>query len=163
MWSDNLKGLTLSTCADDTHIIYFDGKQVNNNPKENEYNQVIITPIPSETKVIAVSITNLVDEAGFRAAFSDNSVVSDGSWKCSSTFAYDWQNVDFDDSLWPAAATTGIISGCKDFPPSAKYLWTDQQYKSVNTIYCRKTLGRICMSHQLDILYAHAVSIIMQH
>ena len=120
-----------------------DGKQVNSNPKENEWNQAIITPIQSKTQVIAVSITNIAGAAGFKAALSDSSVVTDGSWKCSSTFTNGWQNVGFDDSLWPAAATTGATTSCGGFPSSAKYLWTDKGYSSVITIYCRKTLGKI--------------------
>ena len=142
MFAGNLNELTLSTCADDTHIVYINGKQVNSNPRENAFDQAIITPIPRETKVIAVSITNYEGGAGFKAALSDNSVVSDDSWKCSSTFSENWQKIDFDDRSWPAALTIGSTrpTACGGFPSSAKYLWTDESYTSLITIYCRKTL-----------------------
>ena len=136
-----------------------DGKQVNSSPKKKRWKPIYhLSPIPSNTKVIAVSITNLVGSAGFRAAFSDSSVVSDGSWKCSSTFKMGWQNVDFNANLWPAPATTGISASCKAFPSSAKYLWADKHYKSVTTIYCRKTLSikLALFSYQHDVLYIHA-------
>ena len=136
----NINDLMLSTCADDSHIIYVDGKQVNSNPQENDYNQTIITPIPSKTKVIAVSITNYGGRAGFKATLSENRVVSDNSWKCSPTFADGWQKIVFDDRSWPSAVTTGSIPACEGFPSSAKFLWTDESYNALITIYCRKTL-----------------------
>ena len=133
-----------SSCADDTHIVYVDGKQVNSNPQKNNMNQAIITPIPSDTRVVAVRVTNLNEgpTGGFRGAFSDNSVVTDGSWKCSEVFTKGWQNVDFDDSLWPAASTTAWYSECNFFTPSAKWLWTDKNRYTAITIYCRRTLSK---------------------
>ena len=134
---------TFSSCADDTHVVYINGKQVNSNPSSNNLNQVIITPIPNDTRVVGVEVTNLWSgPGGWRGAFSDNSVVSDGSWKCSSTFTDGWQNVDFDDSLWPAASTTGSYANCNFFTSSsAKWLWIDINYDEAITIYCRKTLS----------------------
>ena len=124
--------------------MYVDGKQVNSNPKENDLNQAIITPIPSNSRVIAVQVTNLFagPAGGFKGALSDNSVVTDGSWKCSPTFTNGWQNIDFDDSLWPAASATGSYSNCNFFTSSAKWLWTDRYYDKAITIYCRRTLSK---------------------
>ena len=141
--------ITFSSCADDTQIVYVDGKQVNSGPKEIMWNQVIITPIPNNTRVVAIQVTNLWQgQGGWRGAFSDKSVFTDGSWKCSATFTVGWQNVDFDDSLWPAAATTGDLSNgvCDDLLPSAKWLWTDEFYNEAITIYCRKTLSKFTIN-----------------
>ena len=135
------KGLTLSSCADETHIIYVDGKQVNSNPAVNDWTQTIITPIPSNARVIAISVTNIQNNAGFKASFSDGSVVTDGSWKCSEKFTDGWQRVDFNDSLWAAPTTTGSAN-CNGINANAKWLWTDKYYKSLITIYCRKTLSK---------------------
>ena len=137
--------MTFSSCADDTHIVYVDGKQVNSGPKEIAWNQAVITPIPSNARILAVQATNLwAGQGGWKGAFSDNSVVTDGSWKCSSTFTNGWQNVDFDDSLWPAAATTGALANgaCDGLSSSAKWLWTDRNYNTAITVYCRKTLSK---------------------
>ena len=137
----NLNGPMLSTCANNSHIVYVDGKQVNSNPQENEYNQTILTPIPNKTKVIAVSITNYGGEPGFKAALSNTSVVSDDSWKCSSTFTDGWQKIGFDDSSWLPAVTTGSILACAGFPSSAKFLRIDESYDAPIMIYCRKTVS----------------------
>ena len=99
--------------------------------------------VPVTAKVIAVQVANTAGPGGFKAAFSDNTVVTDGSWKCSSALKNGWQNVDFDDSLWSAPLTTGTTTGCTGFTSSAQWLWTGSDYNSIITIYCRKTLGKI--------------------
>ena len=133
------------------HVVYIDGKQVNINPGLAggiDFDQVVITPIPENTQVIAVSVTNIfMTFGGFRAAMSDGSIVSDSSWKCSIKFISGWQNIDFDDSSWPAAVTTGWAAVCSNFPSTAKFLWIDKFYTtlaSAVTIYCRKSLSKFC-------------------
>ena len=124
---------------------------MNSNPGQLggiESNQLVITPIPNQAQVIAISITNvLMTFGGFRAAMSDGSVVSDSSWKCSLALATaGWQSIDFDDTSWPAATTTGWSSVCSQFPPTAKFLWTDRFYSSMIaavTICCRKSLSKL--------------------
>ena len=118
-----------------------DGKQVNSNPVVNDWTQTIITSIPSDARVIAVSVTNIQMTGGFRAATSDGKIVTDGSWKCSETFAEGWPNIDFDDSLWAAPTMNGKSGLCGGFITTAKWLWTDKNYNTITTIYCRKTLG----------------------
>ena len=94
-------------------------------------------------KLIAVQVKNTGGPGGLKAAFSDSSVVSDGSWKCSSTLKNGWQNVEFDDSSWSAPLTTGTTTGCVGFPSSAKWLWSGNDYNSLTTVYCRKSLSKI--------------------
>ena len=126
---------------------------MNSNPGQQggiEPNQLVITPIPNQAQVIAISVTNLfMTFGGFRAAMSDGSVVSDSSWKCSLALAYgDWQSTAFDDSSWLAATTTGWAPICSQFPPAAKFLWTDKFYSalaSTVTIFCRKSLSKLCV------------------
>ena len=139
----------MSTCAANTHIVYLDGKQVSSNLGNGiDSNQVVITSIPNHAQVIAISVTNkFMTFGGLRAAMSDGSVVSDSSWKCTIEYVKDWQNVDFDDSLWPAATTTGWAAICEDFPPAAKYLWANKYYYALTptaTSYCRKSLCKFC-------------------
>ena len=119
-----------------------DGKQVNSNPITNDFNQIISTPIPSNAQVIAISVTNIAGNAGLRAAFSDESFVTDSSWKCSEKLVDGWQTIGFDDSSWPAPTTTGTPTSCSSLPASAKWLWTERYYSSIITIYCRKTLSK---------------------
>ena len=129
----------LKVCSDDDHIIYVDGKQVASGP----FNTPSYLGVPSTAKVIAVQVKNTAGPGGFKAAFSDNRIVTDGSWKCSSTLKDGWQNVDFDDSSWSAPLTSGTTTGCTGFPSSAQWLWAGNDYNSLITIYCRKTLSKI--------------------
>ena len=133
---------TLTVCSDDGHKIYIDGKEVFTNQLSNFSSKIFVT---NTLQVIAISVTNIVGHGAFKAALSNSSVVSDGSWKCSSKFSYDWQLIDFNDRLWSAPTTTGSFDACYGFPSSARWLWTDKSYSSINTIYCRKTLSKICL------------------
>ena len=137
------KNRILAVCSDDSHKIYIDGKEVFTNHLFNVSSKISVS---NTLKVIAISVTNVLGYGAFKAALSDGSVVSDSSWKCSPKFFYDWQLVDFDDSLWSAPTTTGSFGACYGFPSSARWLWTDQSYSSINTIYCRKYLGKINIS-----------------
>ena len=106
---------------------------------------MITVSVPSTTKVIAVAATNHLYGAGWRGAMSDGSVVTDGSWKCTSTFYDGWQNPGFDDSGWASPVvkdwTSGV--GCPGFLSDAavKWLWIDSTYSSLKTSYCRKSLA----------------------
>ena len=144
------KNRTLAVCSDDSHKIYIDGKEVFNNSLYNLSSKVFI---PNILEVIAISVTNIHKFGAFKAALSDGSVVSDGSWKCSPKLFSDWQLVDFDDSLWSAPTTTGSFDACNDFPSSAKWLWTDKSYSSINTIYCRKTMSKISIYDIIILIY----------
>ena len=78
-----------------------DGKQVNDNILNSIYNKVLVTLIPKNIHLIAVHVSNVMDKAGFKAVASDGSIVSDSSWKCTSVLTSGWQEIDFDDSMWP--------------------------------------------------------------
>ena len=103
--------------------------------------------VRSTAKVIAIKVINTAGPGGFKAAFSDSTVVTDGSWKCSSTLKSGWQNVDFDDSSWSAPLTSGTTTACAGFPSSAKWLWLGNDYNAIITVYCRKKVIRkiICV------------------
>ena len=135
------QGNVFQSCGDDTHIVYIDGKQVNSQDDQNKYATPISTPIPNDAKVIAVAVTNHLYGAGWKGYFLDGSVVSDGSWKCTSEFYSGWMNVGFDDSNWPAPYISSAAGTCGGFPASAKWLWAKKGYNELITTYCRKTLG----------------------
>ena len=115
---------------------------MNNNPLSNGWNNVIITPVPKLTRVIAISVTNNVGSTGLKAALSDGSVVIDGSWKYMTTLINGWQNLDFDDSKWPDAIATQSSSFCPEFPASTQLIWGEKTYRATITSYCRKTIIR---------------------
>ena len=129
---------TLRICSDDVHVAYIDGKKAYNGTRKI-INSVLVA---HNTKVIAILAKNTEGAGGFKAASTDNKIVTDESWKCLSTFIEGWQSVNFDDGSWPVAAATGDTSGCVGFPSSAKWLWTNFKYNTIETAYCRKTLSK---------------------
>ena len=122
-----------------------DGKQVKGKVLNSFDNQEIVTPIPKNIHVIAVHVTNVIDEAGFKAVSSDGRIVSDSSWKCTSVLTSGWQEIDFDDSMWPEPVMKINGYNCKGFPSSssAMWLWTEHTFKTLNSMYCRKLLKKI--------------------
>ena len=139
-----VKGMLFTSCGDNEHLVYVDGKLANFNDNKDRYTIPISTLVPLDAQLIAVSITNRDSYAGWKGSFYDGSLVTDGSWKCTSDFYSGWQKVDFDDSSWPVPITSGSpYYGCTTgFPASAKWLWSERNYNSLNTTYCRKSLGK---------------------
>ena len=129
------------SCARGSHEVFVDGKLFNNHSITGDLNQNISTAIPSNAQVIAVKVTNPGGSTGWKGALSDGSVVTDGSWRCTSTYADGWQNVNFNDSKWPVPYMTGVTQGCVGYLPSAQWLWTEKSYSAATSIYCRKKLG----------------------
>ena len=129
----------LKVCSDDNHVVYIDGQLVASSP----FNVASTSNVPRTATVIAIQVTNTAGPGGLKAAFSDGSVVTDSSWKCSSTLTSGWQNIDFDDSSWSVPLATGPTTACVEFPSSAKWLWIGNDYNSLITVYCRKTLSKI--------------------
>ena len=141
------KGMLFTSCGDDLHDVFIDGKQVNSNADVVNANKglwsvPISTLVPLNAQLIAVAVTNLNGAAGWKGSFYDGSVVTDGSWKCSANFYSGWQKLDFDDSQWLAPYQSGSTTGCPGFPPSAKWLWSERNYNTLTTTYCRKSLGK---------------------
>ena len=133
---------TLMVCSDGYHEVYVDGTQV----ASNAFNVTSYVNVPRYVEVIAVQVNANAGTGGFRAAFTDNSVVSDSSWKCSVTFTSGWQNVDFDDSLWSAPITVGTTNACSGFSSLVKWLRASEGYGNSNrTIYCRKFFGKVML------------------
>ena len=135
--------MLFTSCGDNEHYVYIDGKLARFNDNKDKYTIPISTIVPLNTKLIAVSITNRDGAAGWKGSFYDGSLVTDDSWKCTSNFYSGWYKVDFDDNDWSALYTNGSpIAGCTGFPASAKWMWSEPNYNSLSTTYCRKTLGK---------------------
>lgn len=132
-------------CSDDTHVIYADGKQV---ASSSYSDQVTTVTLPPTTRLLAVSVTNIGSNGGWRGVIGNNESFTDSSWKCTNIFVNGWQKLDFDDSGWPNALQklyTTASGGCATLPQDAKWLWVESYYTSVNTIYCRKVISKLLL------------------
>ena len=134
--------LSFTSCGDDVHTVYVDGKQVASQPYDGNWNENVISNVPLSAQILAVSVTNLHGVAGLRGALTNGTVITDSSWKCTTTLNDGWQDITFDDSNWPAAVVRDYpMAGCDSFPSAAlKALWTEPTFSTLKTIYCRKQL-----------------------
>ena len=78
----------------------------------------------------------------------DNGVVSDASWKCSSSAPSGWSSPGFDDTTWQNANVIGQNGIApwnmrSDFASSAQWIWGASS--SENPIYCRHTVGTLSL------------------
>ena len=136
--------LTFTSCGDDPQIIYVDGKLAAINPTEGNKN--IVAYVPQNAQLLAVAVTNIYGYANLKGALTNGTMITDGSWKCTATYADGWHKIGFDDSSWPVATVRDAsLNGaiCEDFPSGAiKSLWNDfsGSYNVQKTVYCRKSL-----------------------
>ena len=80
--------------------VYTDGQQ--QNIKKLDTN-VRVVKIPRNTRVLSLKVTSVGPNRGLLASVSSTSgikLVSDGSWKVSTTLQNNWSAVAFDDHLW---------------------------------------------------------------
>ena len=99
--------------------------------------------------VLAIKGTNVRSGAGILASTSTG-VVTDASWKCSSSGGgaveqTGWHLPGFDDTAWAQAQVVAPNDGSfwlgvvAEINPAAQWIWT-QDVSNDDTVYCRKTL-----------------------
>ena len=84
-------------------------------------------------------------EGGGLLASTSTGVVTDDSWKCSTSLTLDWYQASFDDSGWDDArfitvhgsGPWGVRSGIS---LDANWIWADVTPTAFTTAYCRKQL-----------------------
>ena len=97
--------------------------------------------VPGNTRVLSVEGKDTGWQFGIIGSTS-HGLVTDGTWKCSSSFSSGWNSPDFDDQDWPfakvianhGASPWGKIRGIAE---TAKWIW-GQNFK--RTVYCRLKL-----------------------
>lgn len=134
----------LTIDVDDSIHMYLDGVEVTCFEHAEQWNESDTVPLPYKTKVIAVRGTNLYADAGIVGSTEDGFILTNSSWKCINHRIAGWQNVTFDDSLWPPAyqiypSTDKPIDGIR---PDAYWIWTkNYTWKTGDkNVYCRKRL-----------------------
>ncbi|MFG1605983.1 family 78 glycoside hydrolase catalytic domain [Actinoplanes sp. NPDC049265] len=104
---------TLAVTGDDTADVWVNGRAVTSSPRVTDSwkrAQTAEVPLVAGTNTVAVSATNTsAGPAGLLLKFGD--VVSDGSWKASTTGPSGWEQPGFNDSAWPAAKVTAANGG----------------------------------------------------
>ena len=140
----------VSAC-DDVQKIYADGQILD---KEGKWWTDLRVKVPTMTKVIAISCRNKGGPAGILASTPNERLLTNTTWKCSSTYYSNWNSVKFDDSKWkPAVVVDNNVKPIhhgwvarKNI--SSKAVWISSQPKDVKKnvfIYCRLKLGKLLL------------------
>lgn len=145
--------ITFTITADNEFYLYTDGIEVALNESERKkWKKVSRVAISSLASVIAIHAVNY-ETGGYAGilASAENTIVTDGSWKCTNKLKEGWKEKCFNDNSWPLAHVVG------DHPSSpwnekedisaissaAKWIWTVNSTLNGpehQKIYCRKQL-----------------------
>ena len=104
----------MSLTADNTIAsLYFNGIQVKNLPNANNWEIADTVLLPPSTNIIAIQLQNVIGTpAGFLASSSNNCILTNGLWKCTSLSSLNlsapamspyWFTINYNDSSWPSA------------------------------------------------------------
>jgi hypothetical protein len=136
----------IAITADDVDYVYFNGTYLGNSSAWTELKYYTPTLRPG-LNVIAAKVVDTGGYAGFLAAmkWAGGSIVSDASWKVSTTLADGWNSLTFDDSGWVSATTHGVYgtgpwgAGVSGFlgGTGAQWIWTPNYYNGDRELYVR--------------------------
>ena len=126
--------------------VYADGQlQVINNQDKSA---VKFVKIPRNTRVLGLKVTNVGTNRAVLASVSSRSgfkLVSDGSWKVSTTLQNNWSDKSFNDSLWQQARLKAPHGGApwhvhdSSISPNAWHIWSSTD--SATVLYVRVDIG----------------------
>lgn len=133
-----------SSC-DDIHQIYGDGKQEGFNDRWKATQK---STLRTMIKTIAVACKNKGGPAGFLGSTPDGRILTNSTWKCSTTYEEGWNKYGFNDSHWaPGIIIDNNISpvthGWKARPlisQNALWIGAAKELPKNATSYCRLDL-----------------------
>ena len=132
--------------------LWIDGEKISD-PNLVKWNKVSTLVIPSSTRIIATTCfsAGIVFGGGYglTASVTDSDgedvLVTDESWKCSSSDEEGWQKFTFKegDNWKPASShdNKGLMGATGDMSPDRKVIWVKSGFNKSNTAYCRKVIG----------------------
>jgi hypothetical protein len=132
------------------HWVYADGVLVGHSEM---YNEVLTSYLPRTTRLIAVEVFNSNDSFvnGLIGSVSNSneSVLTDITWKCSQNVAVNWTQPDFNDGHWPYASAEKRGGKVRGVSANASWIWGGKRSETVssnhisyrNFFYCRKSLA----------------------
>ena len=130
--------------SDDYMEVYADGRLVQSC---NSFWDVYTFQIDNDVSMLAVDVNNVILCGSFIAQTSTG-VVTDTTWKCTTTYYAGWNEISFDDSNWPnATAHVNNVPGyCSLVLPINSCCSSNNQWIGVadryylGHFYCRKRL-----------------------
>lgn len=135
----------LSVTANRSFELYLDGRpatSLTGLPFASTWNTADTFIIPADTEVIAVrGFGTTSGRSGLLASVTHNYLLTNESWKCSSSASSAWYDITFNDASWPSATPTGVSVGIPRISPAANWIWTANSIGPSNLdtpVYCRK-------------------------
>lgn len=131
--------------------LYVDGRSLGGGATNVKSEGYLVYQIMSGSHVIALSCKGSASawEGGILASF-ENGLVTDTSWKCTTTARYGWNMRTYRDDDWPTASSYGgnskstlpwgEISSIDD---KAVWIWSSDNKKDTE-VYCRHSLVAPC-------------------
>jgi hypothetical protein len=129
------------------HWVYADGVLVGHSEM---YNEVLTSYLPRTTRLIAVEVCNgnysVPNGLIGSVSNSNESVLTDITWKCSHNIDANWTLLDFNDSHWPYASAEKRGGKVRGVSANASWIWGGIRSETVskegcqNFFYCRKSL-----------------------
>ncbi|MBU4216313.1 hypothetical protein L6270_01980, partial [Candidatus Parcubacteria bacterium] len=141
--STNLAGIQV--CADNWHQTYFNGAFIGTSADWHDVTSYSVTVQPGKN-VIAFKASDAGGWWGVSLTLNrstcNNMTTNDlSNWKCSGTPGASWEQINYDDSSWPAATfgypgTVGVRPG--NYMSGISQIWASG-YGEYATVYCRYT------------------------
>ncbi|ESO04921.1 hypothetical protein HELRODRAFT_171923 [Helobdella robusta] len=131
--NESTKGRVLTMTADNQlKEFYVNGNNISVDPttfpNANKWNQPDTYNLTCRViYTLAVKAWNNYIKGGFIANTADHYILTNSTWKCSMNYTENWYEIDFDDSLWPAAYY-GKWQGDSKLKPPIKDAWEQYCY-----------------------------------
>jgi len=131
--SDEDKELFIT--VDNEMELFIDGERhkISDDPSAKDWMQTKKVTLPAKARVIAVKATDRGLQAGLLASVTGDSLLSDKTWKVSTTEVDGWTSPDFDDSQWQPVTEIGPhgMNPWKTrsmISPKATWIWSATTY-----------------------------------
>ena len=110
------------------------------------YVKYLMMYLCADTRLIAIHCEDIMIYGGILASLNTG-LVTDSSWKCTSTYQQGWYNLDFDDSPWSPAYEIAVNDGNnvwsrprEGISLDAYWIWTPRWRFGDKNVYCRRLL-----------------------
>lgn len=156
---------TITVTTDDNTTLWLNGVLIDDVPRvwsNPQRYDVMIYAHPAHANVLAIQAGNTQNQAGrdrgtvadvrFTVDGAAQTVITDATWRATSTLATGWHLPGFDDSAWPAAVSLGPVgiapwgAVLTTLAPGsvAEWIWTYDSgpvanKPTVETVYTRRT------------------------